>query len=162
MQTDSLKWPLVIGYGNPLREDDGVGQRAAELLETQVASGKIEVLRCRQLTPELSLKLANASIVVFLDAAMSVDGPLDNGALDREPSGIPCAAVPTGSENAWSHHLSPHQLMRFTQQLWGSAPPAFLIAGRVRRTDWGVGLTADGERTAADMARAAMKLLGHS
>jgi hypothetical protein len=34
-----------------------------------------------------------------------------------------------------------------------------LITGGVRRTDWGEGLTADGKRTAVDMARAALKLL---
>jgi hydrogenase maturation protease len=156
VQTDSIKRPLVIGFGNPLREDDGIGQCAAELVETRVRLGKVEVLRCRQLTPELSLKLANASIVVFLDAVVSMGV---DGALEREPSTVGCAAVPTESSNAWSHHLSPIQLMDLTRQLCGSAAPAFLITGGVRRTDWGEGLTADGKRTAVDMARAALKLL---
>jgi hypothetical protein len=29
-----MKRPLIVGYGNSLREDDGIGLRAAELVES--------------------------------------------------------------------------------------------------------------------------------
>jgi Ni,Fe-hydrogenase maturation factor len=57
---------LVIGLGNPLRGDDGVGwwlaQRARRLRPTP------RVLQVRQLTPELCVELAAARRVLFIDA----------------------------------------------------------------------------------------------
>src|SRR5579884_2097858 len=58
----AMPHPLVIGYGNPLREDDAVGLRAAELVDSGA-------YRCHQLTPELASVVADASMVIFLDAA---------------------------------------------------------------------------------------------
>jgi hydrogenase maturation protease len=143
-----VKRPLVIGYGNPLRQDDGIGRRAAQLLEHQVAPGTVEILQCRQLTPELAAKLARASTIVFLDAA-----------LDRGASGVLCLRVAPVSWGAWSHHLSPGQLVGLIERLAGAAPPSFLITGAIRRMEFGEGLTATGEQTAARMAVMALELL---
>jgi len=59
---------LVIGYGNTLRRDDGVGVRAAEMMAADSRFADVEVLTVYQLTPELSLDIATASLVVFVDA----------------------------------------------------------------------------------------------
>ena len=59
---------LVIGYGNTLRRDDGVGVRAAEMMAADSRFAGVEVLMAYQLTPELSLDIATASLVVFIDA----------------------------------------------------------------------------------------------
>jgi Ni,Fe-hydrogenase maturation factor len=59
---------LVIGYGNTLRRDDGVGVRAAEMMAADARFADVEVLTTYQLTPELSLDIATASLVVFVDA----------------------------------------------------------------------------------------------
>jgi Ni,Fe-hydrogenase maturation factor len=59
---------LVIGYGNTLRRDDGVGVRAAEMMAADARFTDVEVLTAYQLTPELSLDIATASLVVFVDA----------------------------------------------------------------------------------------------
>jgi len=45
---------LVIGYGNTLRGDDGLGQRAAEALAQRALPDGVEVLSCHQLTIELA------------------------------------------------------------------------------------------------------------
>ena len=45
---------LIIGFGNPLRSDDGVGWRAAEELEHKLSGSGVEVITCHQLTPELA------------------------------------------------------------------------------------------------------------
>ena len=52
---------LVIGVGNPLREDDGVGWRLAEAL----AQAGVEVHTCHQLLPELAAELGRVDLVLF-------------------------------------------------------------------------------------------------
>lgn len=139
---------LVIGYGNPLREDDGVGWRAAELLEERLSPGAAGIIQCHQLTPELAAKLEQARVVVFLDAAC-----------DQEPGIVSCVSVQADEAGAWSHHLSPGQLLTLAKQLSGQAPPAFLIRGGVLRMGLGEKLTESGERAAVQMAEAAYALL---
>lgn len=57
---------LVIGIGNPLRGDDGVGWWLARRAETLKLTPR--VLRVQQLTPELAEELAGARRVLFIDA----------------------------------------------------------------------------------------------
>ena len=64
---------LVIGYGNTLRGDDGVGQRVAEeivLLELPA----VQAIARHQLTPELAEPISKARAVIFVDAAVDVEG----------------------------------------------------------------------------------------
>ena len=136
--------PLIVGYGNPLREDDGIGLRAAELVEGSLASGVSDIVQCRQLTPELALRIRSASMVIFLDAA-----------LDREPGSVSITPVRSRDSSPWSHHLSPGQLL----SLGESAPPAYWITCGASAMGWREGLTAEGEQFAANMAAAALSLL---
>jgi Ni,Fe-hydrogenase maturation factor len=58
---------LLIGYGNELRSDDGIGQRVSNL----IASWKLEnlyTLCVHQLTPELAEILVNFDVAIFVDA----------------------------------------------------------------------------------------------
>ena len=58
---------LVLGYGNPMRSDDGLGwQIAVELFRTN-RSPDVEVLPCHQLTPELAPAVSRADAVIFVD-----------------------------------------------------------------------------------------------
>ena len=138
---------VVIGYGNPLRQDDGIGWRAVELLEQMLPVGSAEFIQCYQLTPELAANLADASMVVFLDAAC-----------DQQPGAI--SSVPVHAEGAvvWSHYLTPGQLLSLSERLCGSgkAPLAFLIRGGIQRMDLAEGLTELGEQTASQMADLAL------
>ena len=54
---------LVIGYGNPLRGDDGFGCSAAGLLAADPRLDGATVLGRHQLTPELATDIAGASLV---------------------------------------------------------------------------------------------------
>ena len=56
---------MVIGMGNPLRGDDGIGWRLAARIRAQAG---LTVLRRQQLTPELVTELAVVDRVLFLDA----------------------------------------------------------------------------------------------
>jgi hydrogenase maturation protease len=141
---------VIIGYGNPLREDDGIGWRAAELLEQRLPVGAAEIIECHQLTPELAASIEGAAVVVFLDAACDC-AP---GAVSSEPVRAEGAVV-------WSHHLTPGQLLTLSNQLNGQAPPAFLIRGGIESMELREGLTELGETTAARMADEAYACLSH-
>ncbi|HEY5954791.1 MAG TPA: hydrogenase maturation protease [Terrimicrobiaceae bacterium] len=60
---------LVIGYGNPLRADDGVGWRVAHLLAGALPSGTARILTVDQLTPELAEAVSGAKLVILVDAS---------------------------------------------------------------------------------------------
>ena len=60
---------LVIGYGNTLRGDDGVGPRVVEAIGTLGLPG-VRTLICPLLTPELADPISRAEKVIFVDAAM--------------------------------------------------------------------------------------------
>src|SRR5690242_12833541 len=97
---------LVIGYGNPLRGDDGVGWHAAEALakslqdEERVPAERVMVLACHQLTLELAEPLSRVERVIFIDAC---DGP-PPGSVDRQPIGSVLESQGAGGP-LFSHHL---------------------------------------------------------
>ena len=60
---------LVIGYGNPLRGDDGFGSLAASYVKERQIPG-VEVIVSHQLNPEHAALLPESSHAIFLDAAV--------------------------------------------------------------------------------------------
>lgn len=90
---------LLIGLGNPLRRDDGVGYKAALELQDQ----GYKALALTQPLPELVLQLAKAREVIFLDADLS------------SPPGTICLreAKPTLSQA--NHTFTPEGLLALAQ-----------------------------------------------
>jgi len=103
-----MKHPVIIGYGNPLREDDGLGWRAADLLAARRGLGAATIIQRHQLTPELAATLADAAAVVFLDAAVDIG-----------PGEVRCERLNTEELNGWSHDLGPSQLLGLALDLYG-------------------------------------------
>jgi Ni,Fe-hydrogenase maturation factor len=93
---------LVIGYGNTLRRDDGAGVRAAEMMAVDPRFAAVEVLMVYQLTPELSLDIATASLVVFIDADVrGLPGSIEVRELGAgAPAGTSPATAPASSAAA--------------------------------------------------------------
>jgi hydrogenase maturation protease len=98
---------LVIGIGNPLRGDDGLGALLAE-----TAGGR----SVQQLTPELAEELARQQAVLFIDAWLA-----PAGAAPQLVEVLPAAAALD------SHRLEPAQLLALSQVLYGSSPRAHLL-----------------------------------
>ncbi len=123
--------PLVIGFGNRLRGDDGAGVWLAEQLQ---ASTSMHVLACQQLTPELAAAVGATGAVLFIDASAA-----DSEQCGEAPSLRPIAAeqVALAGAEPLSHGLSPTQLLALTSALYGNYPPAWelLIPGQV----WEIG-----------------------
>jgi hydrogenase maturation protease len=109
---------LVVGYGNTLRTDDGIGWHAAERLAGDERLTGAVVLRCHQLAPELALDISAANLVVFIDASRGLPpGTVDVTRVERTDV--------TGSTS--SHHLGPPVLVALAHELYGREPAAFLV-----------------------------------
>jgi hydrogenase maturation protease len=109
---------LVIGYGNTLRGDDGVGYQVAETVaEWQLP--QVRSIAIHQLLPELATDIAETDIVMFIDAVVTAD---------RATSKISITSlVPGGDENFSTHIITPQLLLGITQRLYGAPPVAYLL-----------------------------------
>jgi hydrogenase maturation protease len=125
---------LVICYGNPLRSDDGVGWRVAELLAEDPRAAGAEVLARHQLTPELAEDVSRAGLVVLVDAS---GGPGAAGSVSSNPLG---ASPASGS--VYSHHVDPVLLLQLAGAWFGHAPPAVQVSIRAAQLGAGTGLSA--------------------
>lgn len=142
-----MKKPIIIGFGNPLRQDDGIGWRAIDLLRSRLPNDAAELVQCHQLLPELVPCLQDASLVLFLDAAA-----------DIRPGEVVCSYVRPRSCGDYSHRLEPAQLMGLAEVTNRSAPPALLIRGGAMWLGCGEGLSDFGAECAQEMANLAAKL----
>jgi hydrogenase maturation protease len=110
---------LIVGYGNPLRSDDGIGWHAVRLLAADTRLDGARVLSRHQLTPELAEDVSRASLVVLVDAA--AEG--DPGSISLRRIGSPPPTPIT-----WSHHLTPETLAGLADALYGAVPPIVLVS----------------------------------
>ena len=109
---------LIIGYGNPLRGDDGIGWRLANELDDRRDDGEVEYLSSMQLTPELALPISHAEEVWFLDAEQG-----------ESPGAIACRKISSRKTltEPWTHDVSPECLLRLAEDLYDSKPQAILL-----------------------------------
>jgi hydrogenase maturation protease len=137
---------LVIGYGNRLRCDDGAGPRLAEWVAAR-RQPDVVVVACHQLMPELIQPLRTASRVLFIDAARGAPA-LRLLALPSQPP----QAVGAG---AFSHVVSPLQLLALAEQLEAATPAAWQLLIPAHRCELGERLS----RETAAACRSALPLL---
>ena len=114
-----MKPLLLIGYGNPLRQDDGLGWHIALAIEALDLPG-LQVLAAQQLSLELAAPIAMAKAVVFVDAAYGI-APLALKPLHHNPQ----AADP--APQAFSHQLTPQALLVLAGELYGHQPAALQL-----------------------------------
>lgn len=117
---------LVIGYGNPLRCDDGIAWQAAAELK-RVLPSSAQVICVHQLTPELAESTSRADLVIFMDAAT-------NG----EPGNVVCQRLHAEKGKLrFSHHLTPEGVLGVCEQLYSVNPLGFLLTLRGQRFEHG-------------------------
>jgi hydrogenase maturation protease len=130
---------MVLGYGNTLRSDDGVGPLVAETIAGLHLVG-VETLVAGLLTPELADPISRVKTVVFVDA--SVDAP-------RDVQLRPCA--PAESSQIMAHAADPKTMLALARDVYGHAPDAYLLTIPVENLAIGEELTPFAK---AGMARA--------
>jgi hydrogenase maturation protease len=126
---------LIVGYGNTLRRDDGLGWRAAALLAEDPRLRGARVLWQQQLTPELAVDVGNVSLVVLIDVA---DGD-EVGSISVRRLDPAASAAPAGS--AWTHHLEPETLIALARDLWNASPAVFVVSVGAASLEVGDGLS---------------------
>jgi len=123
---------LIVGYGNPLRTDDGVGPAVAERLAADPRLAGADVRAEHQLTPELALDASRVSLLVLVDAADGVPAgdvvvrdlaPWGRGGMADDGQ----AGRVEGSGPPLTHHVDPSSLLALADALWGSTPRTVLV-----------------------------------
>lgn len=113
---------LVIGYGNTLRGDDGVGYRIAEIV-ADWGLQQVRSLPVHQLTPELSAEIASSRVVVFVDARVS-EGEAIALSPDTPPH-LELQPLSPTTDATLGHTATPTALLALTQSLFGVTPTAY-------------------------------------
>jgi hydrogenase maturation protease len=112
---------LLIGYGNPLRSDDGVGRKVVEQVAgaapAWLLSEGLQIIACHQLLPEHAELIAGAERVVFVDAAIGEPGTVEVREVEAD------AALGDGR----FHDFTPSTLLAYAERLYGHRPPAELV-----------------------------------
>ncbi len=113
----SLRQPmLVIGYGNSLRCDDGVGPQIARAVAAWEIPN-VTTIAVHQLTPDLVEAIARADGVIFIDACAVAETP----DIQIRPLTLAEAGMTSG------HWCEPHVLLAITQALYGYHPRSWWV-----------------------------------
>jgi len=110
---------LVIGIGNRLRGDDGVGPFIAETVGARHA-GRIQAIAVHQLTPELAIEFRDKKLVFFVDAQFSSNTSKATPSMTR--------VAPTEMPTAHWHSYSPQQLLMVARDLYGAHTSAWIVS----------------------------------
>ncbi len=155
---------IIIGYGNPLRRDDGAGPELVRRICTRMGGqlvpnqqavitvGYTGYLISHQLTPELCELIANYRQVVYIDASVAVDD------FTVEDVKLPCDAEAIYH----SHGLTPRQLtmLALLSQDNSSLDHIFILHLPAQDMGMGEGLTDDMEQHLNDGLEWLERLIG--
>jgi hydrogenase maturation protease len=117
---------LIYGYGNPGRQDDGLGVALVEELERWAAAERIPGLDCDsnyQLNAEDALALAEHDVAVFVDATAQGDDPFVFRRLE------PHATIAFST-----HAMAPESVLALCGELYGKQPEVWLLT--IRGFEW--------------------------
>jgi hydrogenase maturation protease len=134
---------LVLGYGNPGRQDDGLGPAVAAGID-RLGWSNITAYDNYQLNIEDALEVAEHDVVWFVDAAKAGPSPYDVRDLSPAPT-----------IEFTSHIVAPEAILAIASQLYGKTPRAFLLAIRGYQFEFVEELT----EGAADNLRVALNML---
>jgi hydrogenase maturation protease len=133
---------LIIGYGNPLRSDDGIGWHAAQALRGEWPAAQVRVEAAHQLLPEMADWLADASHVLFIDACWDlVPGRIRSRVIHPEMS--PAVSM--------THHFSPEGLLADAWHLFHHCPETILVSVGGGSFELGEGLSRQVEAVFPDL-----------
>lgn len=126
---------LVIGYGNELRCDDGIGSHVAEDIAASNYPG-VRVRTVFQLMPELAAEVAEARMVIFVDALAG-----------SSSSAVELALVEAKQITDWcTHSADPRTLLALTRIVYGRTPEAWWLTVPGWNFGLGEGLSSAAEK----------------
>ena len=125
---------LVIGIGNRLRSDDGVGREIADRLSSRAGVATESV---HQLVPELVKPLEGARRVLFVDA-------------DVRCRHVELRRVRPAADRGVGHTLGPEGLLHWAKLVGVTVPAAWLLSVPVKTLDVGEGFSDEADRAVGD------------
>jgi hydrogenase maturation protease len=134
---------LVLGYGNPGRQDDGLGPAVAAGIE-RLGWPNVTASDNYQLNIEDAIDVSEHDFVWFVDAAKT----------GAEPYSVR-EVRPTAEIEFTSHLVRPEAILAIARRCCGRSPPAFLLAVRGYDFEFVEELTP----AAADNLRSALAML---
>ncbi|MDP8245694.1 MAG: hydrogenase maturation protease [Candidatus Hinthialibacter antarcticus] len=110
---------LVLGYGNPLRGDDGIGWIAASQLKERNQDANVAIQTCHQLTPEWAEEFSQYDLVILIDAdAQGEPGEIKTRSFE--------AASPY--HEPINHFSKPETILAMARELYGKEPRAYIVS----------------------------------
>ena len=108
---------LIIGIGNPLRSDDGLGWAIAEQL-SQDHNLDCTIRTVYQLTPEMAEWMSQASLVVLIDANR-----------EGEPGEVRLRPLSSSAQpgSVGTHYTTPEELAALTTSAYTHCPPVVVM-----------------------------------
>jgi len=130
----------VIGYGNTLRRDDGIGPYVVNRLNGILKHEKeIRTLALHQLGPDLVEELRWAKLVIFVDATTNeVDWGWQWIKVEPELRDLPYL----------THYLTPQFLLGLLQSIYQQCPQTWLVSVHGQDFGFGKGLSLEAEKRA--------------
>lgn len=141
----------VIGIGNPLRRDDGIGPYIVRAINQALRHEKdVGVRIMYQLEPDLVEDVRHADFIVLVDAAM-----------EDLKDGLSWVRVRPESKYLpyLTHHLNPSLFLGFFQLLYHRCPQTWLMS--VQGCDFGLGegLTSEAEKRSEEAISEILKFI---
>jgi hydrogenase maturation protease len=109
---------LVLGYGNPGRQDDGLGPAVAAGID-RLGWPNLTAFDSYQLNIEDAMDVAEHDIVWFVDAAKAGPSPY-----------VVHEVSPASSIEFTSHLVRPEAILAISHQFYGRLPRAYMLAIR--------------------------------
>jgi hydrogenase maturation protease len=155
-----LNHTLVLGYGNPDRQDDGVAWHVLHALAIRLnlptpdsyedefpTNNRLDFIFTLQLTPEMAEQISLYEQVCFVDA--------HTGSIADKVQLVPVESQ--FQHSPFTHHLTAQSLLSMCESLYGKAPQAMLLSVRGYQFEFERQLSSD---TAALLPQALGLLLG--
>jgi hydrogenase maturation protease len=139
---------LILGYGNPLRGDDGFGCEVARRLTAAIRDPRVDIRELHQLTPEVAEPVSQAARVIFIDASR-----------EGEAGQVRHEAVHPSAAAAFTHHLTPGALVACARELYGRTPEALLFTAAGASFEYAMALSPPMEAAVTETIRQVLSVL---
>ena len=146
---------LVVGVGNPLRGDDGIGPAVVEWLRARRLPADVELIDARMSGLDLALTLTGCRRAVVIDAA-------DMGRAPGEWARLtPQQVCPADRDGRLSPHAAGLAEALALGAALGTLPEQVVIFGvQPAQVTWSIGLSAAARRAVSGVGQAILHEIG--